>query len=632
MSIGTWLTERLGISPACCTPQGWTVPRSARVRTVCGALLVVNFIVLAVTGVFLGLVFSPGAQSAWESVFYIEYVLNGGWFVRGLHHFASQTMVVLAAVFVMALVWEGGYRAPRELSYWTTLLLLVCVLGMAHTGYLLPWDQRGFQAAEVFTNIVSASPVIGPTARLLIQGGPGKGTGTITRLYALHVMIFPLSLMLLAVLHAWVYRRATQLVRSRETETKASPARIAVWPTMVGWVGLSSALLIGLLVVLTGMHHGASLTAPADPAHPFAAARPEWYFLFLFRLLKTELVQQLGLAFGAVHLPGAVAAILVLFPLLARWKFGHALNVAFLSLVMSGVVGLTAVAMVEDARNPDYQHAVEVAETEAQRAVTLALAPEGIPVEGAVSLLRNDPWMQGPQLYAARCGSCHPYHGHDGLGHAVAQPSAADLGTFGSRQWLFDVLANYDQVFANTVHATWEGESMGAVFLEGEMAEWSTAHRELLRDPVHRPAIDDLIEFLYAQSGRDVGQPSPSPEQLARGREMYEFGEWGPEDNLVAFDYTCIDCHSLRPVDGSEPLKATGAGPDLTEYASAAWLKDFIRNPAGKAHYGYKSGHNAMPAFDDRQLTERELNLLVRWMMGDYHPVTDAAADSEHRP
>ena len=58
--------------------------------------------------------------------------------------------------------------------------------------------------------------------------------------------------------------------------------------------------------------------------------------------------------------------------------------------------------------------------------------------------------------------------------------------------------------------------------------------------------------------------------------------------------------------------------PTMAKYGSAQWLTDFIRNPGAARHYGAK---NEMPAYPPQQLTDEDLNLLVRWLTGDYYQV-----------
>ena len=175
--------------------------------------------------------------------------------------------------------------------------------------------------------------------------------------------------------------------------------------------------------------------SPADPSEQFSAARPEWYFLFLFELLKyfpggTEV-------WGAIVIPGILMLVLALMPLIAQWRLGHRFNVLYLWSMLAGVGVLTALALKADRSDPEYARAVVAAQRDADRVVELARSPEGIPVTGAVTLLRNDPLTQGPRIFAKNCASCHRHGGHDGLGgQPKDKPSASDLQGFASREWL----------------------------------------------------------------------------------------------------------------------------------------------------------------------------------------------------
>jgi ubiquinol-cytochrome c reductase cytochrome b subunit len=136
-----WLDDRTGIRGLTHEALYERIPGGARWRYVWGSTLAVAFAAQMITGIFLWMAYSPSAQTAWESVYYIQYVMPGGWLLRGMHHFFAQAMVVLLALHLMQVVIDGAYRAPREVNFWLGLLLMLIVLGLSLTGYLLPWDQ-----------------------------------------------------------------------------------------------------------------------------------------------------------------------------------------------------------------------------------------------------------------------------------------------------------------------------------------------------------------------------------------------------------------------------------------------------------------------------------------------------------
>ena len=463
-----WLDNRTGYKDFLHEALYERVPGGARWRYVWGSTLVFTFVIQMITGIFLWTAYSPSAQTAWESVYFIQNEMTLGWLVRGTHHFAAQAMVVLLALHLIQVIIDGAYRAPREVNFWLGLVLMQIVLGLSLTGYLLPWDQKGYYATKVSTKIMGATPVVGPELQKLVQGGPEYGHHTLTRFFAMHAGILPAMLIGFLVLHLWVFRKHGITVPNLKHKPDTT-----FWPDQVLRDGIAC---LAVLAVVMGLAYfkGAELSAPANPAEPYSAARPEWYFLFLFQFLRFEWVEHLGLAFGAIYVPGILMFILVLMPFIGRTEKGHKFNVAFTSVMTLGIIVLTIWALVYDSYfDEGHTIAVKEAKRDAARIEELAGDPPAIPVTGAATLLKNDPFTQGPKLFAKHCASCHRYNGHDGTGRMVydmlkverdgeektekhfAYPTAADLGNLGSRQWFRSLLLDYKNHFASFKHTQW---------------------------------------------------------------------------------------------------------------------------------------------------------------------------------
>ena len=397
----------------------------------------------------------------------MQYEVTGGWLLRGLHHFMAQAMVVLMALHLMQVVVDGAYRAPREVNFWLGLVLMQIVLGLSLTGYLLPWDQKGYWATRVATNLLSIVPLVGPSLQQLVVGGSDYGHQTLTRFFALHAGLLPALLVFFLVLHVALFRRHGLCYKQPCTKADAM-----FWPDQLlkDAVACLGVLLVVLLLTVrpfnlmmadhatagSVVQHGAELGAPADPSDQYLAARPEWYFLFLFQFLKLfEGWGEGGELLGAIAIPGVVMLALAAMPLVGRWRLGHRFNIGLLVVLMAGVGLLTASAWVEDNRSRwmdadeyakigrlidevgsdedkivahfhgdghqiqeyqsqmiryekyrkshEYLHAVDEAERDSERAVVLASSENGIPATGAITLVRNDPKTQGPKLFAQHC-------------------------------------------------------------------------------------------------------------------------------------------------------------------------------------------------------------------------------------
>ncbi len=622
-----WLDDRTGVRRLMHEALYEIIPGGSRWKFVWGSTLVFAFVVQVITGTVLWMAYSPSGQTAWESVFYIQNVMSGGSLLRSVHHYMAQAMVVLLALHLMQVVICGAYRAPREVNFWLGMILMQIVLGLSLTGYLLPWDQKGYWATGVATNIMGLT---GDAAQRLAVGGGQYGHHTLTRFFAMHAGVLPGLLIFFVVLHVAIFRKHG--IHAPNPEGRPDEK---FWPDQILKDGVACLAVLAVVLGLA-LWRPAELTAPADPSSPFDAARPEWYFLFLFQMLKyfpgdqTFLWQSLEF-WGAIAVPGLVMLVLALMPLVGRWRLGHAFNLCFLACLMIGISLLTAQAYYDDhhadwspkdsakfANNADQQKqyeaawdasrqhldAIEQAALDAERARVLALSPSGIPPEGMVSVMRRDPLTQGPRLFAEKCAGCHSATRDEEFRTVLSEkPTAPNLGGFGSRAWLSGLLdptkivgPNY---FGNAPHLK-----------EGEMAGW-VAENVAGMDAEAKANLDKVVIALSAEA-----QLPAQREQDAKDSAIIEAGR-----TLLAEGVGCTDCHKFRDA-GEEEL-----APDLTGYASRDWLIGMISNPNHARFYAHlEEGQQPMPTFapnpdrpEANQLSAEEIGLIVDWLRGAWY-------------
>ena len=185
--IMKWLEDRIGLSALFKFFMDEPVKGGAKWSYVFGSALVFVFIMQVVSGVLLATGYSASATDAWGSVYYIQHKTFSGWFVRGMHNIGSSAMIVLAVLHMAQILIYGAYRKPRELNWISGVFMLFMIFGFGLTGYLLPWDQKGFWATQVATSIMGLSPVIGEFLKQVVQGGNDYGNLTLTRFYSFHV-------------------------------------------------------------------------------------------------------------------------------------------------------------------------------------------------------------------------------------------------------------------------------------------------------------------------------------------------------------------------------------------------------------------------------------------------------------
>ena len=259
--LADWLDDRTGFRELMKEALDEPIPGGARWRYVFGSALTVVFMVQVFTGILLMTSYSPSSSMAWASVFYISHDMWWGWFIRGVHHFAAQAMVVLLVLHLLQVLWAGAYRRPREFNWWFGMALLFLTLGFSLTGYLLPWDQKGYWATKVATNIMGGAPVAGPYLQKILVGGPDYGNQTVTRFYGLHVGVLPTLLVLCLAAHIALFRRHGITPSPNAVQR---PDRQVLARTALHGHGLQRRRRRrrDLLVLAEG---GANLDAPADP-------------------------------------------------------------------------------------------------------------------------------------------------------------------------------------------------------------------------------------------------------------------------------------------------------------------------------------------------------------------------------
>ena len=554
MKLRDWLEDRTGYRKIMKSALDEPVLGGASWAYVFGSGLLFLFVLQAVTGVLMALYYSPSSRESWGSVYFFSHVVPFGWFVRGLHHFGSSAMVILLVVHMFQVLLYGADRAPRELGWWTGVFLLFVSLSFGLTGYLLPWDQKGYWATGVVTSIMGTIPLVGGWVQRVVQGGNGVGNLTLTRFFGFHVFFLPMLLISLLVAHVYFFRRHGAKPRWSRPKAELDAKTTPFWPAQITYDLVFSLLLLGGLAWVVIEKHGAPLDAPADPSSNYLA-RPEWYFLWLFELLKVVPGRWEG-TFVLVFVLVAVGFLLAL-PLVDRSAVGsprrrwrHLLA----ATCLSGAIGfLTFHPMLRDAKDPAIRVQKAAAERSANDAMTLAAL--GIPPGGADLLYMNTSSSRGAHLFLRECQPCHK--GQDGVGGA----SAPDLQHLMTTDWVRGLIADPTRP-----------AYFGATSLT--MMPPTTASASELAT---------LTAYVRSLGGREPEPPA--------GRKLFE-------------DTGCHGCHALS---AEEPL----VGPGLSGYGSSAWLAGVILHPDAVGRYGAEC---QMPAYAGK-LTDEDLADLETYLL-----------------
>ncbi len=311
----SWIDDRTGLSKLADTALRHPVPPGAGWLYVFGSATLVAFVVQVVTGILLATVYVPSAGKAYQSLQFLTSDAPLGSIIRGMHAWGASAMVVLVGVHLLRVFLTGSFKYPREVNWLTGVALLGLTLAMGFTGQLLRWDQNAVWSVVVGAEQAGRVPLIGHWLADFLLGGKTVGGATLTRFFAVHVVLLPLLIMGGVGVHlALVIRNGIsrpprpgeavdpQTERQRYEE-RLEREGVSFWPN-AAWRDMVFAVVVVAAVIGLALAVGPpSLDRPPDPSLVDAHPRPDWYFWWYFALLA--------------YLPPAMeSAVIVLAPLL----------------------------------------------------------------------------------------------------------------------------------------------------------------------------------------------------------------------------------------------------------------------------------------------------------------------------
>lgn len=280
----------------------------------------------AVTGFLLMLYYQPTEASAHESVRRIMTEVPYGWLVRSVHVWGASLFIGTVWLHLLTVLFARAYRRPRELTWISGILMLAVTMGSGFSGYLLPWNELSYYATMVGTQIPGTLPAVGDFLVRFLRGGDHLTGATITRFFAAHVVLAPVTMVLLLSIHVLLTRiRALSLpLGMGRQDVKDRRPFFSEFLLIDACVWL---VLFGTIVTLAVLLP-ADMGAKADPLKPAPEGiKPEWYFLFMYQTFKI-LPETVGVALFAL-----AGVFLLVLPFLdrsaMRGKKGRGLTALF---------------------------------------------------------------------------------------------------------------------------------------------------------------------------------------------------------------------------------------------------------------------------------------------------------------
>jgi cytochrome b-561 len=344
-----WLDDRLGLTDSrAALGKAFPVADSFLL----GEIALFNFLVLVLTGLFLGFFYEPSTAEvtyqgsvlryqdetvpeAFASVLRITYDIPYGMFVRRMHHWAAHLFVAAIALHMLRVFFTGAYRNPREPNWLVGTTLAALSMFASYTGYALPFDEFATTATGIGHSIARSVPIVGDALAGVVFGGTFPSGATIPRLYFLHVLVLPTAIALLIGLHLaiLVRQKHTELPRQREIAGPEPVDRdddsvLVGLPAVPNQAAISivvCCLLLAVLSLLAGLLpvHNVAAYGPNDPTSTPSPIMPDWFLMWGYGFLKLVpswlQVELFGITIstefiGGALLPGLVFGLVLLWP------------------------------------------------------------------------------------------------------------------------------------------------------------------------------------------------------------------------------------------------------------------------------------------------------------------------------
>jgi ubiquinol-cytochrome c reductase cytochrome b subunit len=282
-------------------------PKNFNIWYFFGSLAMLVLVMQLFTGIFLAMFYKVGDTTAFDSVEYIMREVDYGWLIRYLHSTGASAFFVVVYLHMYRALLYGSYKSPRELLWLFGMFIYLALMAEAFMGYVLPWGNMSYWAAQVIINLFSTIPVFGPGLVEWIRGDYGVADATIDRFFALHVVAIPLVLLLLVALHLVALRQVgsnnpdgIEIKERRGADGKpvdGIPFHPYYTVKDVFGVGVFLTLFAVVVFFVPTLGNLFMEEANFEPANPLSTPEPiapSWYFTPYYAILRAVPNQRLG--------------------------------------------------------------------------------------------------------------------------------------------------------------------------------------------------------------------------------------------------------------------------------------------------------------------------------------------------
>jgi ubiquinol-cytochrome c reductase cytochrome b subunit len=272
-----------------------------------GGITLLGFIILGVSGILLAQYYNPLPESAYDSLEYIMGTAYLGWFLRGIHYWTAQIVMLTLILHVIRVVITASYKKPREVTWYVGVgLFAATYLGTLFTGTVLKWDQEGYEALHHSAELME---FLGPLG-FWLSPEFAETVPLLTRVFIAHISILPLLLFLLVILHFFLVK--AHKISPHPLQSNDETSKFTEHLKLLARYGLSLLFVASLLALLIGPPLG------ARPVEGFETGVKPWWMYLWYYALENEIGLK-AILYGVI----ALFAVLLLIPLIDRGEELH---------------------------------------------------------------------------------------------------------------------------------------------------------------------------------------------------------------------------------------------------------------------------------------------------------------------
>ena len=303
-SLGDWFDQRLAINKfwKVMVAEYW-IPKNISFLWAMGVILLALFVLLIISGLMLMCYYKPDTMLAFDSVNKtIMQEVEYGWLWRHIHAIAASVTFLIIYIHTLTGIYYRSYKQGREMIWISGIILMVVFSAEAFSGYMLPWGQMSYWAAQVITQLFGGIPFIGDAVVEWMRGDYAVSDPTLTRFFMLHVCLLPLVVIVALALHFYALRfphvnnltgeeidfdlEAEKYLEGKTKESKVIP----FWPGFLAKDFYYVSIFMVFFFYLVGFNFGFAMDPiNFDPANSLKTPPhiyPEWYFLWEYEILR----------------------------------------------------------------------------------------------------------------------------------------------------------------------------------------------------------------------------------------------------------------------------------------------------------------------------------------------------------